>query len=330
MSTPPIIETRSLSVAVPQRRALPFMKRPDLNILADISLALHENEVVCMVGESGSGKSTFGRTLVGLMTPSAGDLLFDGEKVRDYSTRGFAPIRATASLLFQDPVTSFDPRQRIGSIISEPRRIARQGSLKSEAIFDLAEQAGLSRTLLSRFPHGLSGGQARRAAVARALSVVPRLIIADEPTAGLDLSVQGGILNLFLDIREAHRTAFLIITHNLAVARHVSDRVAIMYLGRIVESGPSAEIFRAPRHPYTAALLASEPVPDPARRRTAPPVIGEVPSLANRPTGCEFHPRCPLAQERCRKEMPAEAVLSTGHVIRCHYPLAAQKAERVA
>jgi peptide/nickel transport system ATP-binding protein len=257
-------------------------------------------------------------------------LLLDGEKLPDYSNRSFARMRETASLLFQDPVTSFDPRQRIRSIIAEPRRIAGRGDLKADAIAGLAEQTGLSRQLLSRFPHGLSGGQARRAAVARALSVVPRLIIADEPTAGLDLSVQGGILNLFLDIRDAHKTAFLIITHNLAVARHVSDRVAIMYLGRIVEAGPTAEIFRAPRHPYTAALLASEPVPDPTRRRTAPPVIGEVPSLANRPSGCEFHPRCSQAQARCRSERPVETSLAQGHSLRCHYPLPGKKAEQVA
>lgn len=330
MSQVPIIEARKLSVAVPRRGSLPFVRRPGLEILAGVSLAIEPGEIVCMVGESGSGKSTFGKTLVGLMKPSGGNLLLDGETLPDHSSRSFAKMRQTASLLFQDPVTSFDPRQRIRSVIAEPRRIAGQGDLRTEAIVDLAEQAGLGRQLLSRFPHGLSGGQARRAAVARALSVVPRLIIADEPTAGLDLSVQGGILNLFLDIRDAHRTAFLIITHNLAVARHVSDRVAILYLGRIVESGPSAAIFRTPRHPYTAALLASEPVPDPTKRRTAPPVIGEVPSLAHRPSGCEFHPRCPSAQARCRSELPAETVLDTGHTIRCHYPLADKKAERVA
>lgn len=330
MSQAPIIEARKLSVAVPRRGSLPFVRRPGLEILAGVSLAIEPGEIVCMVGESGSGKSTFGKTLVGLMKPSGGNLLLDGETLPDHSSRSFAKMRQTASLLFQDPVTSFDPRQRIRSVIAEPRRIAGQGDLRTEAIVDLAEQAGLGRQLLSRFPHGLSGGQARRAAVARALSVVPRLIIADEPTAGLDLSVQGGILNLFLDIRDAHRTAFLIITHNLAVARHVSDRVAILYLGRIVESGPSAAIFRTPRHPYTAALLASEPVPDPTKRRTAPPVIGEVPSLAHRPSGCEFHPRCPSAQARCRSELPAETVLDTGHTIRCHYPLADKKAERVA
>ena len=330
MTKAPIVEARSLSVSVPCRSSLPFVKSPELRILADVSLAIRAGEIVCMVGESGSGKSTFGRTLVGLMKPSGGALLLDGEKLPDFSNRSFGKMRQTASLLFQDPVTSFDPRQRIRSIIAEPRRIAGQGDLKPEAVIDLAQQAGLSRQLLSRFPHGLSGGQARRAAVARALSVVPRLIIADEPTAGLDLSVQGGILNLFLDIRDTHQAAFLIITHNLAVVRHVSDRVAIMYLGRILETGPTTEIFRAPRHPYTAALLASEPVPDPTKRRTVPPVIGEVPSLANRPSGCEFHPRCPLAEVRCRSERPAETQLAQGHSLRCHHPLPAKKAEQVA
>lgn len=330
MSQTPVIEARSLSVAVPGRGGLPFVKRRGLDILVDVSLALHPGEITCMVGESGSGKSTFGRALVGLMKPASGELLLQGEKLPDHSDRGFTRLRQAAALLFQDPVTSFDPRQRIRSIIAEPRRIAGTGSVSSDAINELAAKAGLVRDLLSRFPHGLSGGQARRAAVARALSVVPKVIIADEPTAGLDLSVQAGVLNLFLDIRDEYRTAVLIITHNLAVARHVSNRVAIMYLGRIVEAGPTAEIFHAPRHPYTAALLASEPVPDPRRRRTEPPVIGEVPSLAQRPPGCEFHPRCPLARDRCRTEAPPETIVSAGHSIRCHYPLEKARAERIA
>lgn len=330
MSEQPVIEVRALTVSVPGRGGLPFVSRPTLDILSGVSLAIHPGEIVCMVGESGSGKSTFGRTLVGLMTPASGDILLDGVRLPDYSKRSFTRLREAAALLFQDPVTSFDPRQRIKSIIAEPRRIAGNGETSSDAIAELAGKAGLVRALLSRFPHGLSGGQARRAAVARALSVVPKVIIADEPTAGLDLSVQAGVLNLFLDIRDEYRTAFLIITHNLAVARHVSNRVAILYLGRIVEAGPTADIFRAPRHPYTAALLASEPVPDPRKRRTAPPVIGEVPSLAHRPDGCEFHPRCPFARERCRTDAPGETMISADHTIRCHYPLDAQEAERVA
>ncbi|MBX9454529.1 MAG: ABC transporter ATP-binding protein [Rhizobium sp.] len=328
MSNRAVIESRALSVSVPRRGGLPFIGRPALDIVVEVSLAIQPGEIVCLVGESGSGKSTFGRSLVGLMKPSAGEIHLEGEMLPDHSSRSFARVRRSASLLFQDPVTSFDPRQRIRSIIAEPRRIAGRGDVSSAAIENLAASAGLVPDLLNRFPHGLSGGQARRAAVARALSVVPKVIIADEPTAGLDLSVQAGVLNLFLDIRDTHRTGFLIITHNLAVARHVSNRVAIMYLGRIVEAGPTAEIFRAPRHPYTAALLASEPIPDPRRRRTEPPVVGEVPSVVNRPSGCEFHPRCPLARERCRSEAPTQTAIAPDHVIRCHFPLEATQTER--
>lgn len=330
MHEAPVLEARAISVSVPGRSRLPFLTAPALDIVVDVSLAIRPGKIVCMVGESGSGKSTFGKALVGLMTPRSGDLVLEGETLPDHSRRSIRRLREAAALLFQDPATSFDPRQRIRSIIAEPRRIAGHGPVSGDAITELAGKAGLARQLLSRFPHGLSGGQARRAAVARALSVVPKLIIADEPTAGLDLSVQAGILNLFLDIRDERQTAFLIITHNLAVARHISDRVAIMYLGRIVETGPTAEIFRAPRHPYTAGLLASEPVPDPRRRRTAPPVIGEVPSLANRPAGCEFHPRCAFARDRCRTEPPAEATIAPGHALRCHYPLDVTTTERVA
>jgi peptide/nickel transport system ATP-binding protein len=321
MTATPILETRSLSVSVPGKSRLPFVKGPNLDILQDVSLAIGKGEIISMVGESGSGKSTFGRTLLGLMTPSSGEIRLDGEALPARSRQGFKRLREAAALLFQDPVTSFDPRQRIGSIIAEPRRIAGHGDTGRNAIAELAAKAGLTRNLLERFPHGLSGGQARRAAVARALSVTPRLIIADEPTAGLDLSVQAGVLNLFLDIRDDVGSAFLIITHNLAVARRVSDRVAIMYLGRIVETGPTREIFAAPRHPYTQALLAAEPAPDPRKRRTEPPVIGETPSLLHRPTGCEFHPRCRFAQDRCRIEAPEEIQLSADHRIRCHYPL---------
>lgn len=320
MTATPILETRSLSVSVPGKSRLPFVKGQTLDILRDVSLDIGRGQIISMVGESGSGKSTFGRALVGLMNPSGGEILLDGEALLK-SQGSVRRLRETAALLFQDPVTSFDPRQRIGSIIAEPRHIAGRSDTGRDAIAEIAAKAGLTRNLLERFPHGLSGGQARRAAVARALSVTPRLIIADEPTAGLDLSVQAGVLNLFLDIRDDVGSAFLIITHNLAVARRVSDRVAIMYLGRIVETGPTREIFAAPRHPYTQALLAAEPAPDPRKRRTEPPVIGETPSLLHRPTGCEFHPRCRFAQDRCRTEAPVETQISDNHRIRCHYPL---------
>ena len=316
-----LIEANNLSVSVPGSARWSFVRKPALDILVDVSVAVRPGEIVCMVGESGSGKTTFGRTLLGLVRPSAGQIVYDGVPLPDFSTASFRRIRREASLLFQDPLTSFDPRQRIGSIIAEPRRIARVGGVAQAEIGDLAAKAGLADDLLAKFPHALSGGQAKRAGVARALSVVPRLIVADEPTAGLDVSVQGGVLNLFLDIREEFHTAFLLITHNLSIARHISDRIVILYLGRVLESGPAREIFRAPRHPYTRALLDSEPIPDPTKRRDAPPVLGEVPSLAVRPGGCEFHTRCPFVQDRCRRERPASTTISAEHQVACHFPL---------
>lgn len=315
-----LIEACALSVEVPAARRA-FVRPKPLSILMDVSLAIRPGEIVCMVGESGSGKTTFGRALLGLVKPSAGRIILDGIPLPDFSDRSFRPVRSQSSLLFQDPLSSFNPRQRIGTMIAEPRRIAGIGATRMADIAGLAQQAGLSDRFLSRFPHALSGGQARRAAVARALSVVPRLIVADEPTAGLDVSVQGGVLNLFLDIREQHRTAFLLITHNLSIVRHIADRIVILYLGRLVESGPAADILRAPRHPYTQALLESEPIPDPARRRKQPPVLGEVPSIAARPGGCEFHTRCPFAEARCRSEAPALSGDAGGRQVACHFPL---------
>ena len=323
MTMMPLIETRNLTVRVPARPLLPFLaKDPAPEILCDVSLAIAPGEILCMVGESGSGKTTFGRTLLGLMQPASGEILFEGKPVDGPSPRHFRDIRRHAALLFQDPVSSFDPRQRIGSIIAEPRRILGRGGTDLSAIAALAEAAGLPRQLLNRFPHALSGGQARRAAVARALSGMPRLIVADEPTAGLDVSVQGGVLNLFRRIRDEHWTAFLIITHNLSVARHVGDRIVILYLGRVVEAGPPAEIFSNPRHPYTEALIRSEPIPDPRQRRSEPPVMGEVPSIAHRPAGCEFHTRCRHVRARCRTEAPAMQHFSDRHQAACHFPLA--------
>ncbi len=231
-----LIEVNNLSVSVPGSARWPLTKKPAVDILVDVSVSVQPGEIVCMVGESGSGKTTFGRAILGLVKPTAGQIVLDGTPLPDFTQHSFRRIRSEASMLFQDPVTSFDPRQRIGSIIAEPRRIARSGSIRQEDIAELARKADLATPLLSQFPHALSGGQARRAAVARALSVVPRLIVADEPTAGLDVSVQGGVLNLFLDMRHEFRTAFLLITHNLSIARHVSDRIVILYLGRVVEA----------------------------------------------------------------------------------------------
>lgn len=320
--TAAVVAAEGLSVAVPRRTPLPFRRAPRLDILAEVSLAVRPGEIVAVVGESGSGKTTLGRALVGLTPPTGGQIALDGAALPDFSARSFRAVRENIALLFQDPAASFNPRQRVASIVAEPRRIAGAGATDRGSLGALVEAAGLSAAVLPRFPHALSGGQARRVAVARGLSLVPRLIIADEPTAGLDVSVQGGVLNLFLDLRDQSGTAFLIITHNLAVVRHVAERIAVMYLGRIVEAGPARQVLDAPRHPYTRALVASEPVADPRRRRAAPAVLGEVPSIAARPPGCEFHPRCPIAEPRCRSEAPAARAIAADHSVRCHFPLA--------
>lgn len=316
----PLIEVDRLSVEVPAAGPR-FLRRATPSILLDVSLVIRPGEIVCLIGESGSGKTTFGRALLGLVHPAAGTIAVDGVPLPDFSARSFRALRRQAALLFQEPASSFNPRQRIGAMMAEPRRIGGVGSTRFDDIAALAARVGLAERFLGRFPHALSGGQARRAAVARALSVVPRLIVADEPTAGLDVSVQGGVLNLFLDIRTAHDTAFLIITHNLSVVRHIADRIVILYLGRVVESGRARDILHAPRHPYTRALLEAEPVPDPARRRAEPPVLGEVPSIARRPAGCEFHTRCPIAQPRCRSEAPTLVEDPAGRQFACHFPL---------
>jgi oligopeptide/dipeptide ABC transporter ATP-binding protein len=226
------------------------------------------------------------------------------------------------AMMFQDPIGSLSPRQTIGSIITEPFDIHRKG--KYDALTEakrLCDMVNLPYTFLSRYPHELSGGQARRVGVARALALEPSIIIADEPTAGLDVSVQGEILNLMRDLQIRQKLAYLIITHNLPVVRHISDRLAIMYLSRIVEQGDCEAIFARPAHPYTEALVKGIPQPDPGKRRALITIAGEVPSLTNRPSGCEFHTRCRYVQSRCEDERPLTRTLSDGRMVQCHFPL---------
>ena len=295
---------------------------PFVDAVLNASLSLKAGETLGLVGESGSGKTTLGRAILGLVEPYSGSAKFQGQELVGLAAKEFMPMRQHMAMMFQDPIGSLSPRQTVRSLFIEPFEIhgLKGNSLDAEAN-RLCKMVGLPRNFLSRYPHELSGGQARRVGVARALALNPNLIIADEPTAGLDVSVQGEILNLMSNLQHEHDLGYLIISHNLPVVRHISDRLAIMYLGRLVERGDAADIFENPAHPYTEALVHGVPQPDPNKRRTLVSIEGEVPSLANRPSGCEFHTRCKYADDRCREQQPEESVLGDGRIVSCHHPL---------
>jgi oligopeptide/dipeptide ABC transporter ATP-binding protein len=307
----------------PIAAALAAVRDPFVDAVLEVSLALEAGRTLGIVGESGSGKSTLGRAIVGLVRPAAGGIAFDGMSPSARSDAALRPYRRQVAMMFQDPLASLSPRLTVRSLITEPFRIHGLATrdLQAEAR-RLLVMVGLDASFAGRYPHQLSGGQARRVGVARALALSPKLVIADEPTAGLDVSVQGEILNLMNRLQRAQGLAYIVITHNLPVVRHVSDELAIMYMGRFVEQGATATIFARPAHPYTEALLTATPVPDPDRRRPPPMLRGEVPSLLDRPSGCEFHTRCPYAQARCRTERPQPQRRPRGQTVRCHFPLA--------
>jgi peptide/nickel transport system ATP-binding protein len=325
-SAAPLISVRDLCVSLPGpgglEALLPGRSAPKIDVLLDVNLDLRVGETLGLVGESGSGKTTLGRTILGLVRARSGSVKLRGRELIGLGERQFRPLRENMAMMFQDPIGSLSPRQSVRSLIMEPFDVHRPRGIDRDAMAEnLADMVNLSRDLLSRYPHQLSGGQARRVGVARALALEPDLIIADEPTAGLDVSVQGEVLNLMRRLQLEHSLSYLIISHNLPVVRHISDRLAIMYLGRIVEQGDCEAIFRRPAHPYTEALVKGIPRPDPEQRRTLVSIEGEVPSVARRPSGCEFHTRCPYVQDRCHHELPAETVLADGRSIRCHFPL---------
>ena len=298
------------------------VKEPYVDAVLDISLDLRRGETLGLVGESGSGKTTLGRAILGLVKTHSGSVQINGQEVSGLSEAKLRDLRQNMAMMFQDPIGSLSPRQTVAALITEPFDIHRKGQYDAlEEAKRLCDMVNLPHTFLSRYPHELSGGQARRVGVARALALEPSIIIADEPTAGLDVSVQGEILNLMRDLQIRQKLAYLVITHNLPVVRHISDRLAIMYLSRIVEQGDCDAIFDNPAHPYTEALVKGIPQPDPGKRRDLITIAGEVPSLTNRPSGCEFHTRCPYVQDRCKNDRPLSQTLSDGRAVQCHFPL---------
>jgi oligopeptide/dipeptide ABC transporter ATP-binding protein len=307
--------------AGPIRSRLSGIADPWIDAVLNVSFTLGARQTVALVGESGSGKTTLGRAIVGLVRAASGSIKYRGQELLGLSSRQFRPLRRDIAMMFQDPIASLSPRMTVRNLLVEPLRIHRAvtGDLDGEAA-RLLDLVGLSRGFLGSYPHQLSGGQARRVGVARSLALWPKVIIADEPTAGLDVSVQGEVLNLLNRLQAELGLSYLIITHNLPVVRHVSDRVAIMYLGRFVEVGATADVFRRPAHPYTLGLLAAVPAPDPLKRRARLELKGEVPSLRQRPTGCEFRTRCPFARQRCVDEAPVYREIAPGHGVSCHFP----------
>ena len=295
---------------------------PWIDAVLDVTFSMNPGQTTALVGESGSGKTTLGRAIIGLVHPQEGNIRFEGAELTGLSDRAYKPYRRDMAMMFQDPVASLSPRRTVRAQIREPFQIhGSEVSDVGEEVNRLMGVVGLPENLAGRFPHELSGGQARRVGVARALALSPKLIIADEPTAGLDVSVQGEVLNLMRELQAQYRISYLVITHNLPVVRHTSDRIAIMYLGRFVEQGSTESIFVSPAHPYTEALLQAVPHPDPKRRRKTVSIEGEVPSLRMRPKGCEFHPRCAYAQARCKTDTPENTPIGDQHWVRCHFPL---------
>jgi oligopeptide transport system ATP-binding protein len=292
----------------------------------DVSIEVRTGETIGLVGESGCGKSTLGKCIIRLYPLTDGSVTFEGTDISSLSRRALRPIRGQMQMVFQDPYASLNPRKRVGTIIADPLRI--HGDFTSKQIKDrvveLLELVGLSPEHVNRYPHEFSGGQRQRIGVARALALHPRLIIADEPVSALDVSIRAQVINLLDDLQDSLGLTYIFIAHDLGVVRHVSDRIAVMYLGKIIEVSPAEELYQRPVHPYTEALLSAVPIPDPkvAAERSQVVLEGDVPSPIEPPSGCRFHPRCKYATEICSAtEPPLVALGSAGHLAACHHPL---------
>ena len=320
-----LLEVRNLKKYFPVRRGVFRRVVAHVKAVDGVSFFIREGETLGLVGESGCGKTTVGRTILRLIDPTEGSILFYNDDkpidIAKLSQRALKPLRRQMQIIFQDPYSSLNPRMTIGDIIEEPLVVHRIGTpAEREArVKELLEAVGLNPQYMKRYPHEFSGGQRQRIGIARALALGPKLIICDEPVSALDVSIQAQVLNLLEDLQKEFGLTYLFIAHDLSVVRHISDRVAVMYLGKIVEMAETEELFQNPKHPYTEALLSAVPVPDPDYQRERIILKGDVPSPVNPPSGCYFHPRCPYAQPICKEQEPAFVDIGGEHFVSCHF-----------
>ena len=315
----PILECHDLKMHFPVHGGIFGGVVARVRAVDGVSLSVKRGETLGLVGESGCGKSTLGRTLLRLYQPTAGSIRFQGEEISDLKQRQLRPLRRKMQMIFQDPYASLNPRMTVGAIVGEALAIHKlaSGEARRQRVAELLEKVGLRAEHVDRYPHEFSGGQRQRIGIARALAVSPEVIIADEPVSALDVSVQAQVVNLLRDLQEEMGLTYLFIAHDLKVVEYFSDRVAVMYLGRVVEQASSAQLYRHPKHPYTQALLSAVPVPDPKARKERIVLTGDVPSPLDPPTGCPFHPRCPQAMDRCKVEVPPTYEVADGHTTAC-------------
>ncbi len=318
-SNRPLVEVRHLKEYFPINTG--FFKTTPLKAVDDVSFTINRGETLGLVGESGCGKTTVGRTILHLYKPTDGEVIYDGKPIK--TKEDLAEYRTKSTMVFQDPYSSLNPRMTVSDIIGEPLDVHKMYSSKEERekrILDLMERVGLNSEHASRYAHEFSGGQRQRIGIARSLAVNPEFIVCDEPVSALDVSIQAQVINMFDELQEEMGLTYLFIAHDLLVVRHISDRIAVMYLGKMVELADAAEIYDHPLHPYSKSLLSAVPIPDPkiARANKRIPLQGDIPSPLNAPSGCPFRTRCPYAQAKCAESMPEFNEVSKGHFVACH------------
>ncbi len=316
----PVLEVEDLRKFFPIRRG--FLRRVvgDVRAVDGVSFTINDGETLGLVGESGCGKSTVGRSVMRLIEPDAGAIRLAGTDITRLSRKALRPFRRQMQIVFQDPFSSLNPRMTAGDIVGEPLKLhgIATGKARTERVAALFQRVGLRPAQMRNYPHEFSGGQRQRISIARALALEPRFIVADEPVSALDVSIQAQVINLLMDLQRERQLSYLFISHNLGVVEHISHRIAVMYLGRIVEYADKVALFTRPLHPYTEALLSAIPIPDPKLKREKHPPQGDVPSPVRPPSGCHFHPRCPYAVARCQTESPLLREVAPGQAVACH------------